>query len=52
VIAVLLLLAYAGLLATAGTASLRRAAWPRRAPRLAILAWYALSLSTVGSSGA
>ena len=47
--AALLLLAYAGVLATAGTASLRRAVWPRRAPRLAILAWFTLSVSMIGS---
>lgn len=43
------LLGYAVLLATAGTAVLRRAGWTRRAPRLAILCWYALSLSIIGS---
>jgi Zn-dependent protease with chaperone function len=43
------LLGYAVLLATVGAGVLRRAAWPRRAPRLAILAWQALSLSTIGS---
>jgi Zn-dependent protease with chaperone function len=47
--AALLLLGYSILLATAGTAVLRRAGWTRRAPRLAILAWYALSLSMIGS---
>ncbi|GAB3983973.1 hypothetical protein GCM10029978_092210 [Actinoallomurus acanthiterrae] len=45
----LLLLGYALLLATAGTALLRRASWPSRAPRLAIVAWQALSASIVGS---
>lgn len=45
----LFLLGYASLLATAGTAVLRGAGWTRRAPRLAILAWYALSLSMIGS---
>ena len=48
-IAALALLGYAVLLATAGAGVLRRAGWPRRAPRLAILAWQALSLSTIGS---
>ncbi|GAA4626377.1 hypothetical protein GCM10023196_034380 [Actinoallomurus vinaceus] len=45
----LLLLGYALLLATAGTALLRRASWPSRAPLLAIAAWQALSASVVGS---
>jgi Zn-dependent protease with chaperone function len=48
-IAALALLGYAVLLATAGAGVLRRAGWPRRAPRLAILAWQALSVSTIGS---
>ncbi|GAB2822146.1 hypothetical protein GCM10027176_28190 [Actinoallomurus bryophytorum] len=48
-IAALALLGYAVLLATAGAGALGRASWPRRAPRLAILAWEALSLSTIGS---
>lgn len=43
------LLVYAGALATGGGAVLRRAAWTRRAPRLAILAWFAVALSAVGS---
>jgi Zn-dependent protease with chaperone function len=46
----LLLLAHAVLLATAGTAALRRAGWPSRAPRLAIAAWLALFASIVGSA--
>jgi Zn-dependent protease with chaperone function len=45
----LLVLGYAVVLATVGTALLRRAGWARRAPRLAILAWYALSASIIGS---
>jgi Zn-dependent protease with chaperone function len=48
-IAALALLCYAVLLGTAGARVLGRAAWPRRAPRLAILAWQALSLSVIGS---
>jgi Zn-dependent protease with chaperone function len=48
-IVALTLLGYAALLATAGAGVLGRASWPRRAPRLAILAWQALSLSTIGS---
>jgi Zn-dependent protease with chaperone function len=47
--AALPLLTYAAVLATAGGAVLRRAAWTRRAPRLAILAWFAVALSAVGS---
>lgn len=43
------LLAYAVVLATAGGAVLRRSAWTPRAPRLAILAWFAVALSAVGS---
>jgi Zn-dependent protease with chaperone function len=46
----LLLLTHTLLLATAGTAALRRAGWPSRAPRLAIAAWLALTASTVGST--
>ena len=45
----LLLLGWAVVLATAGTAVLGRASWSRRAPRTAILAWYTLSLSIIGS---
>lgn len=45
-----LLVTYAALLATAGAVLLRRAAWPRRAPRLGIAAWQALSVSVVGSA--
>ncbi|WP_433183233.1 M56 family metallopeptidase [Actinoallomurus sp. CA-150999] len=48
-IVTLFLLGHALLLATAGTAALRRAGWPSRAPRLAIAAWLALSASIVGS---
>ncbi|MCO6011031.1 M48 family metalloprotease [Actinoallomurus purpureus] len=48
-IVTLFLLGHALLLATAGTAALRRAGWPTRAPRLAIAAWLALSASIVGS---
>jgi Zn-dependent protease with chaperone function len=43
------LLVYAVVLATAGGAVLRRSAWTPRAPRLAILAWFAVALSAVGS---
>ncbi|MGH9251136.1 MAG: M56 family metallopeptidase, partial [Acidimicrobiales bacterium] len=45
----LLLVAYAGVLATVGAALLRRAEWVQRAPRLGILAWQSLGWSTVGS---
>src|SRR4051812_29052697 len=45
----MLLLCYAVVLATAGTALLRRAGWALRAPRPAILAWFALSASTIAS---
>ncbi|MCO5992223.1 M56 family metallopeptidase [Actinoallomurus rhizosphaericola] len=45
----LLLLGHALLLATAGTAALRRAGWPSRAPRLAVAAWLGMSASIVGS---
>jgi Zn-dependent protease with chaperone function len=45
----LVLLGYAVVLGTGGTAVLRRAGWTGRAPRLGMLAWYALSLSIVGS---
>ncbi|GAA4613564.1 M56 family metallopeptidase [Actinoallomurus liliacearum] len=48
-IVTLLLLGHALLLATAGTAALRRAGWPSRAPRLAIAAWLGMSASIVGS---
>jgi Zn-dependent protease with chaperone function len=48
-VTVALLVVYAGLLATLGRLLLRRAAWTRRAPRLAIAAWLALSTSTIGS---
>lgn len=43
----LALLVYAAVLATVGGWSLRRAAWCDRAPRLAIVAWQALTLSIV-----
>jgi beta-lactamase regulating signal transducer with metallopeptidase domain len=45
----LLLLGYAVVLVTAGATVLRRARWTRRAPRLAIVAWYVLSVSAVGA---
>lgn len=43
----LLLFAYAALLATGVAALLRRAAWPDRAPVLGVLAWQAVTVSTV-----
>jgi Zn-dependent protease with chaperone function len=49
VIAAICLLAYAGLLLTAGAAMLSRARWADRAPRLAIGAWLALNGSAAGS---
>lgn len=45
----LLILGHAGVLAIPGAAALRRAVWPERAPRLAIVVWQALSFSIVGS---
>ncbi|HUY48785.1 MAG TPA: M56 family metallopeptidase [Streptosporangiaceae bacterium] len=48
-IAAISLLAYAGLLLTAGAAMLARARWAERAPRLAIAAWLALNGSAAGS---
>ncbi len=48
-IAAILLLAYAGLLLTAGSGVLARAGWTERAPRLGIGAWLVLNLSAVGS---
>lgn len=50
-ISVLLLLGYALVASTAGAKTLQAAAWPSRAPRLAILAWQSLSAS-VGISAA
>ena len=43
------LLAYAALLLTAGASALARAAWPDRAPGLAIAAWLALAGTAVAS---
>jgi Zn-dependent protease with chaperone function len=43
------LLAYAGLLLVLGAPALDRAAWPERAPRLAIAVWLAVAASTVTS---
>ncbi|WP_129663631.1 M56 family metallopeptidase [Phytoactinopolyspora endophytica] len=43
----LILWCYAAVLATVGATTLRRAGWTDRAPRLAIAAWQALSLSIV-----
>ncbi len=43
------LLAYAALLLTAGAPALARAAWPDRAPGLAIAAWLALAGTAVAS---
>jgi Zn-dependent protease with chaperone function len=40
---------YAALAGTLGSVLLQRAAWPRRAPRLAVLAWQALSISLLGA---
>ncbi|MQA80234.1 MAG: M48 family metalloprotease [Streptosporangiales bacterium] len=45
----LVLLGYAILLGTVGVSVLRRAHWVDRAPRLAILAWFALIASILGS---
>lgn len=41
------LLAYAAVLSIPVAALLRRAAWPSRAPRLAMFAWFSLSVSVV-----
>ncbi len=41
------LLGYAALLLTAGPWALARAGWPERAPKLAIAAWFALTVSAV-----
>jgi hypothetical protein len=49
VTAALVLFGYAALLGTVGAALLHRARWPERAPRLGVVAWQALSLSTVGA---
>jgi hypothetical protein len=49
VIAAVSLLAYTGLLLTAGASQLVRAGWTDRAPRLAIAAWLALTSSAIGS---
>jgi hypothetical protein len=49
VIAAVSLLAYTGLLLTAGASRLVRAGWADRAPRLAIAAWLALNSSAIGS---
>lgn len=43
----LILLGYAALLATAGTAVLRRAGWVDRAPHFGIVVWQAMTLSVV-----
>ncbi|GAA0363849.1 M56 family metallopeptidase [Actinoallomurus spadix] len=48
-IVTLLLLGHALVLSTAGTAALRRAGWPSRAPRLAIAAWLGMSASIVAA---
>ncbi|MHB8296896.1 MAG: M56 family metallopeptidase [Acidimicrobiales bacterium] len=48
-IVVAVLLAYALLLALAGPVALRRSGWPARSPRLAIVAWQALSASVLVS---
>lgn len=45
----LMLLGYAALLATVGGRLLDRAAWPDRAPKLAMAAWQALSGSVLGA---
>ncbi len=47
--AAVVLLAYAAFVGTLGAAWLRRANWPERAPRLAILTWQALAWSVLAS---
>jgi len=49
-IVALLLVGYALLLATVGARLLERSAWPRRAPRLGILAWQAMTVSVVAAA--
>jgi len=49
VIVALALLGYAALLLTASPAALARARWPESAPRLAIAAWFSLTVSAVAS---
>jgi len=46
---VVLLLVYAAAVATAGSRWLPRASWPLRAPRAAIAAWQAATLSVIAS---
>lgn len=48
-IAAMILLAYAVVVAIAGTWWLPRAGWPLRVPRLGVIVWQALSLTVVGS---
>ena len=48
-IVALALLGYSALLLTAAPALLARARWPEAAPRLAIAAWFALTVSSVAS---
>jgi len=49
VIVALVLAGYAAVLALAGPRALRRRSWTARAPRLAIMAWQALSMSVLSS---
>jgi Zn-dependent protease with chaperone function len=48
--AALILLGYAALLAMAGPRPLGRASWPERAPRLGIIAWQTLAVSTLAAA--